>query len=91
MQLVRAVARRDSDDRTLSELIKFQDALERLGLLWAPFDCLQKSQSIELVRNLHVRFWVPRISCQASCQSGVKSLFSPQTQLTPPVTDRAEV
>lgn len=54
-QLVRSVARRDVEDRTLSELIKSQDALERLGLLWNSLDCLNRDQGIELVRNLHVR------------------------------------
>lgn len=53
-KLVRSVARRDGDDRTVSELIRFQDALERLGLLWTPLDSLDKHQAHELVRNLHV-------------------------------------
>lgn len=53
-QLVRSVARRDGDDRTVSELVRFQDALERLGLLWTPLDSLDKHQAHELVRNLHV-------------------------------------
>lgn len=48
------MARRDADDRTVSELIKFQDALERLGLLWTPLDSLDTYQAHELVRNLHV-------------------------------------
>lgn len=54
IQLVRSVARRDADDRTVSELIRFQDSLDRLGLLWTPLDCFDKHQSLELVRNLHV-------------------------------------
>lgn len=54
-KLVRSVARRDGDNRTVSELIRFQDSLERLGLLWPPLDSLDKYQALELVRNLHVR------------------------------------
>ena len=54
MKLVRTVARRNTDDRTVSELIRLRDSLDRLGLLWTPFDMLDKYQSIELARNLHV-------------------------------------
>ena len=54
MKLVRTVARRNTDDRTVSELIRLRDSLDRLGLLWTPFDLLDKYQSIELARNLHV-------------------------------------
>lgn len=53
------MARRDGDDRTVSELIRFQDSLERLGLLWTPLDSLDKYQAHELVRNLHVSPTVP--------------------------------
>lgn len=53
-QLVRTVARRNSDDRTVSELIRLRDSLDRLGLLWTPLDVLDKYQSIEFARNLHV-------------------------------------
>ncbi|CAM9238776.1 unnamed protein product, partial [Hapterophycus canaliculatus] len=59
LELVRAVARRDGDDRTISELIRFQDALERLGLLWTPLDALDKYQAQELVRNLHLELTAP--------------------------------
>ncbi|CAM9661387.1 unnamed protein product, partial [Ectocarpus fasciculatus] len=59
LELVRSVARRDGDDRTVSELIRFQDALERLGLLWTPLDSLDKHQAHELVRNLHLELTAP--------------------------------
>ncbi|CAM9939088.1 unnamed protein product [Laminaria digitata] len=58
-QLVRTVARRNTDDRTVSEVIRLKDALDRLGLLWTPFDVLDKYQSIELVRNLHLELAGP--------------------------------
>lgn len=53
-KFVRSVARRDGDDRTVSELLRFQESLERFGLLWTPLDSLDKYQAHELVRNLHV-------------------------------------
>ncbi|CAB1120453.1 unnamed protein product [Ectocarpus sp. CCAP 1310/34] len=49
----------DGDDRTVSELIRFQDALERLGLLWTPLDSLDKHQAHEFVRNLHLELTAP--------------------------------
>lgn len=68
-KLVRAVARRDADNRTISELIRFQDALERLGLLWTPLDALDKYQAQELVRNLHVSTAVGSQRCCVGASS----------------------
>lgn len=72
-QLVRSVARRDTEDRTVSELIRFQDALDRLGILWTPFDYLDKIQSLELVRNLHVRTTIMSAPCDEKTYSSTRT------------------
>lgn len=69
-QIVHSVGRRDAEDRTLSELVKFQESLERLGLLWTPLDGLHRDQALELVRNLHVSIVVSgQVGTRARCHT----------------------